>query len=753
MRKLSAAVILLLTLYLNAKAQNTSSTDSTRQLLFDLRKTTAGRDRLEILIKLGSYYLYQPEGFKNDLDSADLFLNQAKELAAKLKISKIQNKVSFLKAEVLFEREEHKGGNQLKSRTAYLQAIDNYVRSGEQEEAAQAWVAIGNRVMYSDDSTGMQGLHSFEHALNIYAGLHNKEKEAEALKDFGDRLLMQGRLDESENELLKALSIYKSIGYKKQHHTYNLLAEVSTRKGNLNKALYYSLEMIKSVQATDDTAQAYFLYGRIAAVYKNLNENEKSIYWYKRVLVNGAKNPGLFYEVNNTLITLMIKEGKKKAVLEFLLKLIKKQPPATDWEKLTVATRLGECYSLLGKDDLAEKYYQQAVTLAERKLPKRDRLMANKGMADFYFSRKRYVPAGIYLQKVLAIQRGIGEVETIRATYLMLFKTDSVTGSYLSAIKNYQRYKSLTDSIFTVAKAKQITELQLQYEKDQKVQRLENKGKLQQAALQHAGTVRNFTIAGAGLLLISLVLGYRRYRQKQYSNQLLQTQQQEIKLINQSLQHTVAEKDSLLIEKDWLLKEVNHRVKNNLHMIISLLESQAMYLENDALRAMETSKHRIFSMSLIHQKLYQLDDVKTIDMSVYLPELVSYLHDSFDAGKYIHFSLEVDPVQLSVSQAIPLALVLNEAITNSIKYAFPGNRRGEISIKMRQTGENIELTIMDTGVGMVKTGDDTDPDSLGLKLMRGLIDEINGQIRFENKNGTIITIRFKIDFLVENNPC
>jgi two-component sensor histidine kinase len=319
-------------------------------------------------------------------------------------------------------------------------------------------------------------------------------------------------------------------------------------------------------------------------------------------------------------------------------------------------------------------------------------------MADFYFSRKRYVPAGIYLHKVLAIQRGIGEVDTIRNTYLKLFKTDSATGNYLSAIKNYQRYKSLTDSIFTVAKARQITQLQLQYEKDQKVQQLENKGKLQQAALQHAGTVRNFTIAGAGLLLISLVLGYRRYRQKQYSNQLLQTQQQEIKLINQSLQHTVAEKDSLLIEKDWLLKEVNHRVKNNLHMIISLLESQAMYLENDALRAMETSKHRIFSMSLIHQKLYQLDDVKTIDMSVYLPELVSYLHDSFDAGKYIHFSLEVDPVQLSVSQAIPLALVLNEAITNSIKYAFPGNRRGEISIKMRQTGENIELVIMDNGV-------------------------------------------------------
>jgi two-component sensor histidine kinase len=466
---------------------------------------------------------------------------------------------------------------------------------------------------------------------------------------------------------------------------------------------------------------------------------------------NGAKNPLFFYDINDNLISLMIKEGRIKEALEFLLKLIKKRPPIDQWDDLTVATRLGECYSLLEKDDLAEKYYQQAVILAERESDKQDGLIANKRMADFYLSRKRYGQAGIYLHKVLAAPRGVGEADTIRNTYLELFKTDSATGNYLSAIKNYQGYKSLTDSIFTITKSKQIAELQLQYEKDQKVQQLENKGKLQQAELQQAGTVRNFIIGGAGLLLISLLLGYRRYRQKQYSNLLLRKQQQEISLINQSLQLTVAEKDSLLIEKNWLLKEVNHRVKNNLHMIISLLESQAIYLENDALKAMESSKHRIFSMSLIHQKLYQSEEVKTIDMSIYLPELVNYLRDSFDAGRYIHFNLEVDLIQLSVAQAIPLALILNEAITNSVKYAFPGNRLGEISIKMGQIDENIELVIRDNGVGMAKATEDPDLDSLGLKLMRGLIEEISGQIQFENNSGTVITITFEIDLLVEKS--
>jgi two-component sensor histidine kinase len=749
MRKLSAVFVLLLTLYLNAKAQNIPSADSTRQLLSGLKKTTAGSERLEILIKLGSYYLYKLGEVKSDLDSADLFLNQAKELSAKLKISELQNKVSFLKAEVLSER-----GDLPKARIAYLQAVDNYMRSGEKEEAAQTWISIQARTMFLDDSTAMRGLRSFEHALNIYRELHNKEKEAEVLKDLGVWLLMQGKLDESENELLKALSIYKSIGYKKLHSTYNFLAQISNIKGNFNKALCYSLEMIKSVQATGDTARAYALYLRIGDVYKNLNEDDKSRYWYHRALVNenSAKNPRFFYDINNSLIGQMIKEGKIKEALEFLLKLIKKRPPIDELEKLTVATSLGECYSLLGKDDLAEKYDRQAVTITEIESDKYHGLIANKKMADFYFSHKRYVRADIYLHKVLAAPRGVGEVGTIRETYYLLFQADSATGNYLSAIKNYQRYKSLTDSIFTVAKAKQIAELQLQYEKDQKVQRLENKGKLQQVELQQAGAARNFTIAGVGLLFLFLVLGYRRYRQKQHSNRLLQVQQQEINLINQSLQLTVAEKDSLLIEKNWLLKEVNHRVKNNLHMVISLLESQAIYLENDALKAMQSSKHRIFSMSLIHQKLYQSEEVKTIDMSIYLPELVNYLRDSFEAGKYIHFNLEIDPVQLSVAQAIPLALVLNEAITNSVKYAFPGNRLGEISIRMRQTDENIELIIMDNGVGMAKVTEDTDLDSLGLKLMRGLVEEISGEIQFENNSGTVITITFEIDLLVEKSP-
>ena len=182
MRKLSAAIILLFAFHLHAKAQSIPAGDSTHQFLSDLKKTNDDSVRLKILVKLGSYYLYKPGEVKSDLNSADLFLDQAKELSAKLKLYKIQNKVYFFESEVLCER-----GYLSKARRAYLDAIDNYMRSDDKEGAAHVWVSIAARNMYSNDSTGMQGLHGFEHALNLYRAVNDKEKEADMLKYLGDR--------------------------------------------------------------------------------------------------------------------------------------------------------------------------------------------------------------------------------------------------------------------------------------------------------------------------------------------------------------------------------------------------------------------------------------------------------------------------------------------------------------------------------------------------------------------------------------
>jgi two-component sensor histidine kinase len=234
---------------------------------------------------------------------------------------------------------------------------------------------------------------------------------------------------------------------------------------------------------------------------------------------------------------------------------------------------------------------------------------------------------------------------------------------------------------------------------------------------------------------------------------LLQAQQQEINLINQNLELTVAQKDSLLkekdallIEKDWLLKEVHHRVKNNLHTVMCLLESQELYLENAALAAIEISQRRIYAMSLIHQKLYQSEDIEWVDMTLYIKEFVQYLADSFGAPANISIRSVVEPTNLGISQAIPLGLILNEAVTNAFKYAFPDNKTGEIFVGLTKTGNNTELVIADDGIGIQCRADESEPpNSLGIELMKGLTNDLKGNINFDTDSGTRITIIFALD--------
>lgn len=228
----------------------------------------------------------------------------------------------------------------------------------------------------------------------------------------------------------------------------------------------------------------------------------------------------------------------------------------------------------------------------------------------------------------------------------------------------------------------------------------------------------------------------------------LKSQQKVIHKKNRTLQQILTEKEDLLAEKEWLLKEVHHRVKNNLHMVTSLLESQSAYLEDNALSAIRDSQHRVFAMSLIHQKLYQSEKVASIDMSVYLQELVQYLQDSFDTNKHIRFQFHLEPIELNVSQAVPIGLILNEAITNAFKHAFPSNTNGTITVTMTETeGHEFLLSVVDNGIGSPADFQLQKASSLGIKLMKGLSEDIGAQFKIESHSneGTSVSIIFTIE--------
>ena len=255
-----------------------------------------------------------------------------------------------------------------------------------------------------------------------------------------------------------------------------------------------------------------------------------------------------------------------------------------------------------------------------------------------------------------------------------------------------------------------------------------------------SGSSSNFCIitSVSGIIILLAIVFYNRYVLRKGYHLKVKQMKEEISSRDLLLKKVIG-------EKEWLLREIHHRVKNNLQIVISLLNTQSAYLHNeDALEAIRKSQHRMYAISLIHQKLYQSDNLAEIDMKWYIKELVAYMEDSFITGGKIRFVLKKDAVKLDVAQAVPVGLILNEAISNAIKYAFPANRKGMIEISFTEGQDNnVQLKIADNGIGLPATYDAEHTDSLGMSLINGLTKQLNGEINISNAGGLSLEIRFK----------
>lgn len=201
-------------------------------------------------------------------------------------------------------------------------------------------------------------------------------------------------------------------------------------------------------------------------------------------------------------------------------------------------------------------------------------------------------------------------------------------------------------------------------------------------------------------------------------------------------------------EKNILLQEIHHRVKNNMQIIVSLLNLQASQIQDPALQENFTiSKARIYSMALVHEMLYQSHNLSRIDFKLYIEKLIHTLFHSFGTdSRRIKLELDLEPIQMKVDRAVPCGLIVQELVSNSLKYAFPKDweQKGKIRIGLRQTNGEIELWVEDNGAGIPKNLDIEETTSLGFRLVHSLgKDQLGGTLRIERENGTRVTLRFK----------
>jgi len=755
----SSLIILSLGISVNSIGQ-TRSSGFHEQLLANINRSKKDTNRIALQLKLAKYYLLEPNSPPKDIDKTINYLNQAFVLSCQLHAESWKFKTLTLIANYEFKIRDTGKAN-----STILQVIKYYHEHADLINEARLWKNLADSLNNNSLSNAAKQFDYYHRAEALYSRAHKltDTDELSIMIAKADIFIYQQKLDSARNESLSGIKMSSLAANKKYIHLFTHdLATSYIYSGMYYRALYYQLKIISSLGTEEDEDAALYL-AQTGSTYLYLEMYDKGLFYNRRSLEiyeHTADKEKYSFTILSNIIKSLLELKRPQEALDFLTKHVKNKPPDNINTKGYVLRNYGQCYAALKQNNLANKYYDAMMGNYEQDFSHWIANSFNMNMyinnvcyaIEFFIRTGQYHKAKIYFDRISPCIPKINYVYTKAKVLPLEVKLDSVAGNYQKAFNDLSLYKRINDSIFNSKRSQQIAEIQAQYETTQKehaIKLLQTQSKAQDLQLKTLHLQRSVTLGSVAVLLLFVGLGYNRYLFKQKTNFELESKQREINLKNESLQSLVFDKDRLIRDKDWLLKEVNHRVKNNLHTVICLLESQALYLENDALKAIQTSQHRIYAMSLIHQKLYQTNEITTINIAIYLKEFISYLAESFGTNESINFELDLQSVNISAAQAIPVALIINEAVTNSIKYAFPNKRRGKIKISVKKENDLILLNVIDDGIGIDPGIIDIELESMGIALIKGLTADLKGDLNIQNLEGTQVEIIFTHDDLFQ----
>jgi two-component system, sensor histidine kinase PdtaS len=746
---ITALIVILLPCFVLGQSLRDTAAE---RLLLLLRSAGSDTAIISLDIQFGKYYIDKPGEDPADIQKALYYAEDASRRCKQARLALRDGQCETLFAQIYREKGD--------MRTAFVhaqKALKILAPFTLSDQLADADFEMAN--YYGTHSTASvldRKIDHYSKGVAIIKILYpNSYRLADAQKFLGDLLNINYRLKEALTELDQALAIYKQLHYSELQDIYSIFASVWTNLGYPKQALKYALLALQTSEAFKDSSMTVCaLHFRLGNIYSSLNSFDLAISAFQKAKYYAEVNKDTFdSQIIPCSIALAYNRNKQpdKALL-VVGPLLKKNPTENEWPI--------QVYLLSDKidADIILKDYPSALSSYSEMqngiwgVPTRFGLLkyAHNSAIDLLIKTHRFANLNRHLQALREVLRIMNAPGDMRESERLAFQIDSAEGNYRSALIHLQRFSSLCDTINRRNHDRDLDILQIQYNaekmdeelaaKAREVQLLTSQSELQGKALKAGVLTRKlfFTVAALALLFIGLIINRYRYRIK--SNGLLEKSQLEIHVQNTAL-------TQLAGEREWLLKEIHHRVKNNLQIIISLLNSQMAFIEDhDALSLIKESQARMQAISLIHQRLYQSDDLSGIDMNSYIYDLCSFLKASFFSGRKIEIGVSAEMIRLDVQQAIPLGLIINEALINTLKYAFTESQEHcRSNIRLDQDGQlQTVLTISDNGAGHVPhPGTDQKDISSRYDVMRIFTGQLMGEISFfDDPAGSHLALRF-----------
>lgn len=556
------------------------------------------------------------------------------------------------------------------------------------------------------------------------------------------------------------------------------LGVLHKRLSSYDSALYYYHKALEIQKRINHTAGIAGSYNNIAFVYKCLGKYELSVDYYLKALSENESSGNVKNQVTilNNLGNVFADQKQFTESLRYYgmsAMLAKKHNLEENYAQ--ACNNEGEIYFKQNKLDLAEQKFKQAYAIKKKHNKPRMLGSAFGNLAKVFYAKKQFDSALVYGQKSLEAYTLAKDANGINASKVHIALCMSRLGTqkqqiqqqYWDIIKNAQNYQDKNnlsiayrdlskhyadqknmdsayyyllqhtfykDSFHNIQTTQKINQLLVQYETAQKqhsIDSLRYQNHLHKIEKKETQLKADIAVFGfIAFLILTLLFMYLYHIKRKHHLEI----KEKNRIIEQSLHH-----------RELLIKEVHHRVKNNLQIISSLLNLQLHLAKENVEEIVKNSQDRIYAMSIIHEKLYQSENLEAIDFKEYIEKLMVYFQKSYELDKrQISLQTNITPVFLDIDTLIPCGLIINELITNSIKYAFEPEQKGIIQIWTEIKDKECTLFIKDNGKGLPNNFNSNQSKSLGSRLVKGFAQQLKAHLEYHSDKGTMVSLRFAL---------